>query len=71
MKIEKPKRVLSFEESDKEILERLKTLVESHQTDLTAEMIAQCINEFLDETTLDMNEVNAFISKRNKEMGFE
>lgn len=71
MKIEKPKRVLSFEESDNEILERLKTLVESHKTDLTAEMIAQCINEFLDETTLDMNEVNAFIAKRNKEMGFE
>ena len=71
MKIEKPKRVLSFEESDKEILDRLKTLVESHKADLTVEMIAQCINEFLDETTLDMNEVNAFISKRNKEMGFE
>lgn len=67
----KTKRVLSFEESDNEISERLKTLVESHKTDLTPEMITQCINEFLDETTLDMNEVNAFIAKRNKEMGYE
>ena len=67
----KPKRVLSFEESDREISARLKALVESHKADLTAKKVAQCINEFLDETTLDMNELNAFIAKRNKEMGFE